>query len=68
LIDPALAAASAAPGKSGYSFAYASGTGTYTVNANPLTPGATGVRFFFTDQSNVIRADTAAATVSSPAI
>ncbi len=47
--------------KSGYGFAAvgASTTGvvnnTYTVTAIPLTPGATGNRGFFSDQSGVIR-------------
>jgi prepilin-type N-terminal cleavage/methylation domain-containing protein len=68
LIDPALALAGTAPGKSGYTFAYVGGSGTYTVNANPLTAGSTGVRYFFTDQSNVIRQDSAgpATNGSSP--
>ena len=47
--------------KSGYSFVYTSGTpdangyiSTYTLNANPSVPGASGTRFFYTDQSGVI--------------
>jgi type IV pilus assembly protein PilA len=28
---------------------------TYTINADPLVPGKTGSRYFFTDQSGVIR-------------
>jgi hypothetical protein len=36
------------------------------VNGNPATPGQTGSRYFFVDQSGVIRADpAAAATVAS---
>jgi prepilin-type N-terminal cleavage/methylation domain-containing protein len=69
LIDPALASATGAPGKSGYIFTYVGATGTYTVNANPASAGSTGVRYFFTDQSNVIRFDPAApATNASNAI
>ncbi len=41
----------------------------YTINANPLTPGSTGRRWFFTDESFVIRANsTNAASVSDPGI
>ena len=47
--------------KSGYDFVYVAGTpdasgaiNSYTVNANPSAPGATGIRFFYTDQSGVI--------------
>lgn len=81
--NPATAAAAdlvdnliAAGVKSGYTLTYAAvdanGDGlmdTYTANANPTTPGTTGQRFFFTDQSGVIRANTAApATVADPPI
>ena len=52
--------------KSGYTFTYLLTAGKYTINANPVTPGVTGQRYFFTDQSGVMRANgTAAATVSS---
>ena len=67
VIDNVLAAGA----KSGYTFTYAAGAAaggvvpTYTVNADPITPGQTGQRYFFTDQSGVIRFNTsAAATVS----
>ena len=50
--------------KSGYNFTYSAGpidnTGviaSYAINANPVVPGTTGVRYFFTDQSGVIRAE-----------
>ncbi len=56
--------------KSGYSFGTSNilggancgtGTGTpntsYAVNANPLTAGTTGQRYFYSDQSGVIRYD-----------
>jgi type IV pilus assembly protein PilA len=59
LIDNVLATAvAAASAKSGYYFTYAAGAvaGTaYTVKAPPATPGTTGQRFFFTDQTGVIR-------------
>jgi type IV pilus assembly protein PilA len=72
LIDSVLAGGI----KSGYSFVYVplniDGNGhylSYTVNANPLTLGATGRRFFFTDQAAVIRQNyTAAATIADSPI
>jgi type IV pilus assembly protein PilA len=71
LVDSVLAAANPAV-KSGYSFLWAPVTGTggvvsgYSIVASPVTLGVTGQRGFFTDQSGVIRADTAgSATVSS---
>ena len=66
LIDDVLAAGS----KSGYTFSYApttvgSITSTYTLNGSPLTYNQTGQRYFFTDQSGVIRFNvSASATVS----
>jgi type IV pilus assembly protein PilA len=55
LLDPVLSSSS--PQKSGYRFVYAVGgsNATYTVNGNPVTANQTGIRFFFTDQSAVIR-------------
>jgi prepilin-type N-terminal cleavage/methylation domain-containing protein len=60
LIDSVLAAGT----KSGYTFTYAAvdsdGNGTmdtYTVNGDPVTPGTTGQRYFFTDQTGVVRAN-----------
>jgi prepilin-type N-terminal cleavage/methylation domain-containing protein len=61
--------------KSGYNFTFSAGTADsagnidfYIINANPVTPGTTGLRYFFTDQTGVIRADTAnaATSVSTP--
>ena len=53
--------------KSGYTFAWTAGTGnlSYSVTAAPSTPGVTGQRYFYTDQSGVIRANTAGAADSS---
>jgi type IV pilus assembly protein PilA len=71
LIDAALASGT----KGGYAFAYtpgATGIGgnvlSYNITANPATPGSTGQRRFFTDQSGVVRANTtgAADAGSSP--
>ncbi len=59
LIDNTLASASATPGKSGYLFATvltgsapASG---FSVNADPITEGTTGVRAFCNSTDGVIR-------------
>jgi len=73
LIDSVLAGGT----KSGYVFAYTAGTAdasgsidTYTLTATPVQTGVTGQRMFFTDQSGVIRADSAGsgATVNSTPI
>ena len=66
LIDAALAGATVAPGKSGYTFTYAvPANGSYTVNAAPVTLNSTGVRYFYTDQTVVIRANSGAAATST---
>ena len=62
--------------KSGYSFTFTAGAAdaagninTYTLTATPTAVGTTGQRYFFTDQSGVIRANaTAAADVNSTPI
>jgi type IV pilus assembly protein PilA len=72
LIDSILASGF----KSGYLFTYtpsnpdaASHYQSFSVNANPQNPGGSGRRYFYTDQTGVIRANyTAAATLSDPAI
>lgn len=58
LIDEVLATGA----KSGYAFVYTAGapdangyTKNYTINANPQVQDKTGVRYFFTDESGVIR-------------
>jgi hypothetical protein len=58
LIDDVLASGA----KSGYRFIYAAGpedsdgrTQTYTLRAEPLRPGKPDTRYFFTDQSGLIR-------------
>jgi type IV pilus assembly protein PilA len=60
LLDPVLSSSS--PQKSGYKFVYTAGTSNvvYTVNGNPVVSNQTGTRFFFTDQSAVIRYNTSA--------
>lgn len=64
LIDAALASGT----KSGYVFTYTAGAAgvsgnvlSYSITANPMTPGANGQRRFFSDQSGVIRANSAGA-------
>jgi type IV pilus assembly protein PilA len=50
--------------KSGYVFAYVAGApkngiiGTYTINADPVACGSTGIKTFFTDQTAVISGPT----------
>jgi type IV pilus assembly protein PilA len=69
LVDNVLAqnGIPAGSGKSGYNFTYANpAPGTYTINADPVTPNSSGVRGFFADQTLVIRvANPAPATVAS---
>ncbi len=68
LIDGVLSAGT----KSGYTFTYtpsAAPATTYTLTATPVTVGTTGQRYFFTDQSGVIRAsNVGAADVNSTPI
>ncbi len=74
LIDNVLATAiTIATSKSGYFFLYAptaaGGLNTaYTMTGTPANPGTTGQRYFFTDQSGVIRygINSAADVTSSP--
>jgi len=67
LIDSVLAAGA----KSGYTFTYVQGpvvngrADTYTLNAAPTTVGTTGTNFYFSDESGVIRQDSAAAATAS---
>ncbi len=67
LIDNQLAAGV----KSGYNFTFTPGAATngitpsYTIQANPVTPGQTGQRYFFTDQSGVIRMNISRPATSS---
>ncbi len=70
LIDQTLAAATAAPGKSGYHYTLAASASVgYTLLGTPDGQGSTGVKNFYTDSSGVIRANSAgAADVTSPAI
>jgi type IV pilus assembly protein PilA len=68
LIDYALETAGTNP-KSGYTLAVAVAGGGFSANNNPKTPGSSGVRYFYTDQSLVIRQNsTAAATAGDSPI
>jgi prepilin-type N-terminal cleavage/methylation domain-containing protein len=63
LIDSALVTGQ----KSGYQFTYTSPTPyqQYSITASPITPGVTGQRYFFTDQSGVIRVNLSQIAASS---
>ena len=69
LIDNVLAGGT----KTGYIFTYTPGAPAagmipvYTLTAAPLVPNQTGQRYFFTDQSGVIRFNTSAAASASDA-
>jgi type IV pilus assembly protein PilA len=61
--------------KSGYSFTWSAGTSDangnvldYSITARPSTPGISGQRYFYTDQSGVIRSEQGApaTAVSTP--
>ena len=54
--------------KQGYTFAYTPSTNTYTLIATPITVGTTGTRYFYVDETGVLRNDTAVPTSTSPAI
>ena len=55
--------------KSGYTFTFTGATNTWSCTSSPVTKGTTGDRFFFVDQSGVIRfSSTGAASAPSGAI
>lgn len=72
LLDPILTSGS----RSGYTYTYVAGPvnavgiiDSYIVNADPTTPGSTGTRYFFMDESGVIRTNIGGqATVTSSPI
>jgi len=68
LIDSVLASGT----KSGYLFTFTEGSTdtngnvlTYSITAAPTSPGTTGQRYFYTDQSGVIRANSAGAATNT---
>jgi type IV pilus assembly protein PilA len=66
LIDAAIENAGTVA-KSGYLLSVTPVAGSYTATNNPQTPNSSGVRFFFTDQTLVIRANPGAAATASSA-
>jgi len=64
LIDSVLGSGT----KDGYAFASTGGAVAFTVTAAPTVPGSTGTRYFFSNESGVIRYNTggAATSASSP--
>jgi prepilin-type N-terminal cleavage/methylation domain-containing protein len=66
LIDFAVENAGTVP-KSGYDLSIAVAGGGYTGNNNPHAPGSSGVRYFFTDQTLVIRQNSTAAASATDA-
>ncbi|MEE8462431.1 MAG: pili assembly chaperone, partial [Acidobacteriota bacterium] len=64
LIDSVLGSGT----KDGYSFASTGGANSFTITAAPIQAGSTGTRYFFSDESGVIRYSTAgtAGTGSNP--
>ena len=54
LIDSVLGSGT----KDGYAFASSGGTNLFTITGAPLTAGTTGTRYFFSDESGVIRYNT----------
>ena len=55
--------------KQGYVFQYTPGGGGFTLLADPESPGTTGVRHFYTDQTLLIHVnDSATASASDPVI
>lgn len=65
-----LTTATAAPGRQGYVYTYAFvNANMYTLSARPATVGTTGSRFFFVDQTGVVRQNlNAPATAFSPEV
>jgi prepilin-type N-terminal cleavage/methylation domain-containing protein len=61
LIDNVLATGT----KSGYGFTPGGGGDTFTYTVSPTTAGVTGNRYFFTDQSGVIRVNIGGAATSA---
>ncbi len=55
LIDNVLGCTGATCNKSGYKFSVSGTTSAYTSGGDPITPGQTGQRYFFSDGSGVIR-------------
>jgi type IV pilus assembly protein PilA len=63
LIDSSLSSGT----KGGYNFSWTGGgtSGSYSITANPVTAGATGTVYYYTDQTFVIRANPSATSTSA---
>ena len=61
LIDSVLGSGT----KDGYSYASSGGANAFTITADPITAGTTGTRYFFSDESGVIRYNTGGSATSS---
>ena len=59
LIDDVLGCPGSACNKSGYTFILSTGPGAYTVTSTPVSLGTSGRRSFFSDNSGIIRYNTA---------
>lgn len=71
IVDPVLG--TAVPQKSGYTFTYtpnsASGLNTtYTLTAAPVIQGSSGQRYFYTDQTGVMRYGASAAATNASSV
>jgi type IV pilus assembly protein PilA len=67
LVDNNLAAATAAPGKSGYVYFDLGTTTDYVVSATPATVNSTGTKSFCSVEDAVVRVDTAGGAIADRA-
>jgi prepilin-type N-terminal cleavage/methylation domain-containing protein len=67
LIDDNIATATAAPGKSGYTFMGSANMSTYYASATPVVQNVTGTRSFCSFEDGTVRADTSGAAIASHA-
>ncbi len=61
LIDSVLGSGT----KDGYLFASSGGSNAFVITGEPITAGSTGTRYFFSDESGVIRYNTGGSATSS---
>ena len=61
LIDSVLGSGT----KDGYLFASSGGANAFTITGEPITEGSTGTRYFFSDESGVIRYNTGASATNT---
>ena len=65
LIDNVLGCAGTSCNKSGYKFSVSGTTSAYVSGGDPISPGQTGQRYFFSDGSGVIRYNQTATATSA---